>query len=50
MDCDGVLTDGRLYFSKDGEAMKVFDVRILEKAAPKEEVPPDLEPYGEEPF
>jgi YrbI family 3-deoxy-D-manno-octulosonate 8-phosphate phosphatase len=27
MDCDGVLTDGRLYFSKDGEAMKVFDVR-----------------------
>jgi len=27
MDCDGVLTDGRLYFSKDGEAMKVFNVR-----------------------
>jgi YrbI family 3-deoxy-D-manno-octulosonate 8-phosphate phosphatase len=27
MDCDGVLTDGRLYFSKDGEALKVFDVR-----------------------
>ncbi len=27
MDCDGVLTDGRLYFSSTGEAMKVFDVR-----------------------
>jgi 3-deoxy-D-manno-octulosonate 8-phosphate phosphatase (KDO 8-P phosphatase) len=27
MDCDGVLTDGRLYFSAAGEAMKVFDVR-----------------------
>ena len=27
MDCDGVLTDGRLYFSKDGETMKVFNVR-----------------------
>lgn len=27
MDCDGVLTDGRLYFSKDGEALKVFHVR-----------------------
>ena len=27
MDCDGVLTDGRLYFSPQGEAMKVFDVR-----------------------
>lgn len=27
MDCDGVLTDGRLYFSASGEAMKVFDVR-----------------------
>jgi len=27
MDCDGVLTDGRLYFSAGGEAMKVFDVR-----------------------
>ena len=27
MDCDGVLTDGRLYFSKDGEALKVFSVR-----------------------
>lgn len=27
MDCDGVLTDGRLYFSKDGEELKVFDVR-----------------------
>ena len=27
MDCDGVLTDGRLYFSKDGEELKVFNVR-----------------------
>lgn len=27
MDCDGVLTDGRLYFSGAGEEMKVFDVR-----------------------
>ena len=27
MDCDGVLTDGRLYFSKTGEAMKSFHVR-----------------------
>jgi 3-deoxy-D-manno-octulosonate 8-phosphate phosphatase (KDO 8-P phosphatase) len=27
MDCDGVLTDGRLYFSSRGEEMKVFDVR-----------------------
>jgi 3-deoxy-D-manno-octulosonate 8-phosphate phosphatase (KDO 8-P phosphatase) len=27
MDCDGVLTDGRLYFSKDGEVMKAFHVR-----------------------
>lgn len=27
MDCDGVLTDGRLYFSAGGEEMKVFDVR-----------------------
>lgn len=27
MDCDGVLTDGRLYFSAAGEAMKVFNVR-----------------------
>lgn len=27
MDCDGVLTDGRLYFSAAGEEMKVFDVR-----------------------
>ena len=27
MDCDGVLTDGRLYFSDDGERMKVFHVR-----------------------
>lgn len=27
MDCDGVLTDGRLYFSNSGEEMKVFHVR-----------------------
>ena len=27
MDCDGVLTDGRLYFTDSGEAMKVFHVR-----------------------
>lgn len=27
MDCDGVLTDGRLYFSAAGEAMKAFDVK-----------------------
>ena len=27
MDCDGVLTDGRLYFSKDGEQLKAFFVR-----------------------
>lgn len=27
MDCDGVLTDGRLYFTESGEAMKAFDVR-----------------------
>jgi 3-deoxy-D-manno-octulosonate 8-phosphate phosphatase (KDO 8-P phosphatase) len=27
MDCDGVLTDGRLYFSENGEEMKAFDVR-----------------------
>ncbi|MEP6901026.1 MAG: 3-deoxy-D-manno-octulosonate 8-phosphate phosphatase, partial [Actinomycetota bacterium] len=27
MDCDGVLTDGRLYFTEIGEAMKVFHVR-----------------------
>ncbi|MGI8811841.1 MAG: KdsC family phosphatase [Pyrinomonadaceae bacterium] len=27
MDCDGVMTDGRLYFSDKGEAMKVFHVR-----------------------
>jgi 3-deoxy-D-manno-octulosonate 8-phosphate phosphatase (KDO 8-P phosphatase) len=27
MDCDGVLTDGHLYFSSAGETMKVFDVR-----------------------
>lgn len=27
MDCDGVLTDGRLYFTENGEATKVFHVR-----------------------
>ncbi len=27
MDCDGVLTDGRLYYSSRGEVMKVFHVR-----------------------
>ena len=27
MDCDGVLTDGRLYFTESGEAIKVFHVR-----------------------
>lgn len=27
MDCDGVLTDGRLYFGAAGEELKVFDVR-----------------------
>lgn len=27
MDCDGVLTDGRLYFSENGEELKVFHVR-----------------------
>lgn len=27
MDCDGVLTDGRLYYSERGEALKVFNVR-----------------------
>lgn len=27
MDCDGVLTDGRLYFSSAGEELKVFHVR-----------------------
>ena len=27
MDCDGVLTDGRLYFSENGEEIKVFHVR-----------------------
>jgi 3-deoxy-D-manno-octulosonate 8-phosphate phosphatase (KDO 8-P phosphatase) len=27
MDCDGVLTDGRLYFTENGESMKVFNVR-----------------------
>ena len=26
-DVDGVLTDGRLYYSADGEALKVFNVR-----------------------
>ncbi len=27
MDCDGVLTDGRLYYTESGERMKVFNVR-----------------------
>lgn len=27
MDCDGVLTDGRLYFGSSGEELKVFHVR-----------------------
>lgn len=27
MDCDGVLTDGRIYMTAAGEAMKVFDVK-----------------------
>ncbi len=27
MDCDGVLTDGRLYFGSSGEMIKVFDVK-----------------------
>jgi 3-deoxy-D-manno-octulosonate 8-phosphate phosphatase (KDO 8-P phosphatase) len=27
MDCDGVMTDGRLYFTTAGEEMKVFNVR-----------------------
>jgi 3-deoxy-D-manno-octulosonate 8-phosphate phosphatase (KDO 8-P phosphatase) len=27
LDVDGVLTDGRLYYGADGEALKVFDVR-----------------------
>jgi 3-deoxy-D-manno-octulosonate 8-phosphate phosphatase (KDO 8-P phosphatase) len=27
LDVDGVMTDGRLYFGPDGEALKVFDVR-----------------------
>lgn len=27
LDCDGVLTDGRLYFSAAGEELKVFDVQ-----------------------
>lgn len=26
MDCDGVLTDGRLYYSENGEELKVFHV------------------------
>lgn len=26
LDCDGVLTDGRLFFSSEGEAMKAFHV------------------------
>ena len=27
LDVDGTLTDGRLYYGKDGEALKAFDVR-----------------------
>lgn len=27
MDCDGVLTDGRIYYTERGEEMKVFNVR-----------------------
>jgi 3-deoxy-D-manno-octulosonate 8-phosphate phosphatase (KDO 8-P phosphatase) len=27
MDCDGVLTDGRLYFGENGETFKTFDVK-----------------------
>lgn len=27
LDCDGVLTDGRLYFGPSGEALKAFHVR-----------------------
>lgn len=27
MDCDGVLTDGRLYYSAAGEELKVFNVK-----------------------
>lgn len=27
MDCDGVMTDGSLYFGSDGEELKVFNVR-----------------------
>lgn len=27
MDCDGVLTDGRIYYGENGEQMKVFNVR-----------------------
>ena len=27
LDVDGVLTDGRLYYGPNGEALKVFDVR-----------------------
>lgn len=27
LDCDGVLTDGRLYYGPEGEALKVFHVR-----------------------
>ena len=27
LDVDGVLTDGRLWFGPDGEALKVFHVR-----------------------
>ena len=26
-DCDGVLTDGRLYYDQEGEVLKVFNVK-----------------------
>lgn len=26
-DCDGVLTDGRLYYGQEGEALKIFNVK-----------------------
>ena len=27
LDVDGTMTDGRLYYGKEGEMMKAFDVR-----------------------
>ena len=29
LDVDGVLTDGKLYFGKSGEELKVFNVNCL---------------------